>query len=137
MQKKGGIMFTGFNWQQMISAFIVLFAVIDIIGSIPIIINLKEKGKDVNATKATVISFALLIGFFYAGETFSCRYRIIRRGGRIRYFPHVSGNDSGYRNLQKSGADKGSDTRSACLPAAGRGRSFYYASFASCRICQC
>ena len=61
-------MFAGFNWQQMISAFIVLFAVIDIIGSIPIIINLKEKGKDVNAMKATVISFALLIGFFYAGD---------------------------------------------------------------------
>ena len=57
-----------FNLQQMVSAFIVLFAVIDIIGSIPIIINLKEKGKDVNATKATVISFALLIGFFYAGD---------------------------------------------------------------------
>ena len=35
-------MFTGFNWQQMVSAFIVLFAVIDIIGSIPIIINLKD-----------------------------------------------------------------------------------------------
>ena len=50
------------------SAFIVLFAVIDIIGSIPIIINLKEKGKDVNALKATLISFALLIGFFYAGD---------------------------------------------------------------------
>ena len=42
-------MFAEFNFQQMISAFIVLFAVIDIIGSIPIIINLKEKGKDVNA----------------------------------------------------------------------------------------
>ena len=37
-------MFAAFNLQQMISAFIVLFAVIDIIGSIPIIINLKEKG---------------------------------------------------------------------------------------------
>ena len=61
-------MFAGFNWQQMVSAFIVLFAVIDIIGSIPIIINLKEKGKDVNALKATLISFALLIGFFYAGD---------------------------------------------------------------------
>ena len=36
-------MFSAFNWQQMTSAFIVLFAVIDIIGSIPIIINLKEK----------------------------------------------------------------------------------------------
>ena len=37
-------MFESFDFQQMISAFIVLFAVIDIIGSIPIIINLKEKG---------------------------------------------------------------------------------------------
>ena len=61
-------MFAAFNLQQMISAFIVLFAVIDIIGSIPIIINLKEKGKEVNALKATLISFALLIGFFYAGD---------------------------------------------------------------------
>ena len=61
-------MFESFDFQQMISAFIVLFAVIDIIGSIPIIINLKEKGKDVNAMKATVISFLLMIGFFYAGE---------------------------------------------------------------------
>ena len=33
-------MFANFNFQQMVSAFIVLFAVIDIIGSIPIIINL-------------------------------------------------------------------------------------------------
>lgn len=61
-------MFLGFDFQQMISAFIVLFAVIDIIGSIPIIINLKEKGKDVNAIKATGISFALMVGFFYAGD---------------------------------------------------------------------
>lgn len=61
-------MFAQFNFQQMISAFIVLFAVIDIIGSIPIIINLKEKGKEVNALKATVISFILMFGFFYAGD---------------------------------------------------------------------
>lgn len=61
-------MFENFNFQQMISAFIVLFAVIDIIGSIPIIINLKDKGKEVNALKATVISFLLMIGFFYAGD---------------------------------------------------------------------
>ena len=61
-------MFEEFNFQQMISAFIVLFAVIDIIESIPIIINLKDKGKEVNALKATVISFLLMIGFFYAGD---------------------------------------------------------------------
>ena len=41
-------MFEEFNFQQMISAFIVLFAVIDIIGSIPIIINLKDKGKELS-----------------------------------------------------------------------------------------
>ncbi|MGL4851509.1 MAG: MarC family protein [Phocaeicola sp.] len=57
-----------FNLQEFTSAFIVLFAVIDIIGSIPIILDLKEKGRDVNAMKATLISLALLLGFFYAGD---------------------------------------------------------------------
>ena len=61
-------MFTNFNFQQILSAFIVLFAVIDIIGAIPIIIDLKDKGKDVNALKATLISFLLVLGFFYAGD---------------------------------------------------------------------
>ncbi|WP_294531637.1 MarC family protein [uncultured Bacteroides sp.] len=61
-------MFQGFDWQQMVSAFIALFAVIDIIGAIPIIISLKEKGKGVNALQATVISFVLMLTFFYAGD---------------------------------------------------------------------
>ena len=71
-------MFESFDFQQMISAFIVLFAVIDIIGSIPIIINLKEKGKDVNAMKATVI---------------------VCSGRFVCYFPVIIGNDTRYRNL--------------------------------------
>lgn len=74
--QKGGNMFMGFDLQELVSAFIVLFAVIDIIGSIPIIINLKQRGKGVNAMKATVISFLLLLGFFLCGrydaEAFSC-----------------------------------------------------------------
>ena len=61
-------MFSAFNFQELVSAFIVLFAVIDIIGSIPIILNLKQNGRAVNANKATLISFALLLGFFYAGD---------------------------------------------------------------------
>ena len=68
LHKKEVLMFSAFNFQEMISAFIVLFAVIDIIGSIPIILNLKEKGREVNAMKATLISLALLLGFFYAGD---------------------------------------------------------------------
>lgn len=61
-------MFSAFNFQELASAFIVLFAVIDIIGSIPIIINLKDRGQSVNATKATLISFSLMIGFFFVGD---------------------------------------------------------------------
>ena len=41
-----------FNFQEFLSAFIVLFAVIDIIGSIPIILDLKQKGRSVNSMKA-------------------------------------------------------------------------------------
>ena len=59
---------SGLDFQQFLSAFIVLFAVIDTIGSIPIILDLKQKGRSVNALKATLIAFALLIGFFYAGD---------------------------------------------------------------------
>lgn len=53
---------SGLDFQQFLSAFIVLFAVIDIIGSIPIILDLKQKGRSVNALKATLIAFALQIG---------------------------------------------------------------------------
>ena len=42
--------FSAFNFQELISAFIVLFAVIDIIGAIPIILTLKQNGRSVNAT---------------------------------------------------------------------------------------
>ena len=54
--------------QQIVSAFIVLFAVIDIFGSTPIIINLKKQGRPVGAWKASSLSGALLLGFFFAGD---------------------------------------------------------------------
>ena len=69
-------MFTGFDFQDMVSAFIVLFAVIDIIGSIPIIIDLREKGRDVNAVEATIYSAILLVGFFYAGHLLLSLFRV-------------------------------------------------------------
>lgn len=54
--------------QQIVSAFIVLFAVIDIFGSTPIIINLKKQGRPVGAWKASSLSGVLLLGFFFAGD---------------------------------------------------------------------
>ena len=63
-------MFGEFNWQQFISAFVILFAVIDITGSIPIILNLKKKGKKVSARRATLYSTLIFFIFFYVGEGF-------------------------------------------------------------------
>lgn len=61
-------MFLSLDFQEILSAFIVLFAVIDIFGSIPIIINLREKGRGVNPLLASLISFVLMVLFFYGGD---------------------------------------------------------------------
>jgi len=47
-----------------------LFAVIDIIGSVPILASLKNKLGGINEARATLISGALMIGFLYIGEGF-------------------------------------------------------------------
>lgn len=54
--------------REIFTAFMVLFAVIDITGSIPIIINLNSSGKKVHAGKAALISLTILIVFLFAGE---------------------------------------------------------------------
>ena len=56
------------NFLDFFSAFIVLFAVIDPIGAIPIVISVREQGRAVSALKAVVYSFILLCIFFFAGE---------------------------------------------------------------------
>ena len=63
-------MLNQFSVQEFISAFVVLFAVIDVTGSIPIFLSLKKKGKKINATKAALFSLIMFIGFFYVGEAF-------------------------------------------------------------------
>ena len=46
----------------------VLFAIIDILGSIPIILNIKRKGQSVYALKASAVAFFILIAFLFSGE---------------------------------------------------------------------
>ena len=54
--------------KEIFTAFMVLFAVIDITGSTPIIINLNATGKQVQAGKAALISYAVMITFLFAGD---------------------------------------------------------------------
>ena len=57
-----------FNWQEIATAFMVLFAVIDVTGSIPVFADLQSAGRKVSAIKASWISLAILVVFLFAGE---------------------------------------------------------------------
>lgn len=63
-------MLTLFSLREFLSAFIVLFAIIDIIGSVPIFINILDQGKTISAWRAAVMSLIIFVLFFYAGEMF-------------------------------------------------------------------
>lgn len=63
-------MIQSFNMTQFTGAFIVLFAIIDIIGTLPIVMNLQRNGRVVSASRASIISLVLFVGFMYMGEAF-------------------------------------------------------------------
>ena len=56
--------------KELLTVTFTLFAVIDIVGSIPILVSLKEKVGGIRSLRATLISGLLMIGFLYAGEAF-------------------------------------------------------------------
>ena len=56
------------NFVEILSAFIVMFAIIDITGSIPIFIGMEEQGKHIKPLKATAVALGLFIAFYFAGE---------------------------------------------------------------------
>jgi len=58
----------GFNYNDALSAFLILFAVIDIFGSIPIIVSLRKKVGHVQSEKATIVAGAIMIVFLFVGE---------------------------------------------------------------------
>lgn len=60
-----------FNLRELLSSFVVLLAITDIPGNLPIVINLQNKGIKISARRAFIYSLVLLVFFFYAGEAFS------------------------------------------------------------------
>lgn len=59
-----------FNFQHFLSAFLVLFAAVDAVGSIPVILKAKELGRTVNPKMGTIYATVIMFGFFYIGEAF-------------------------------------------------------------------
>ncbi|MBS1920225.1 MAG: MarC family protein [Bacteroidetes bacterium] len=59
-----------FNFGELLTVTFTLFAVIDIVGSVPILISLKEKMGGIRELRATFISGALMVLFLFGGEAF-------------------------------------------------------------------
>lgn len=57
-----------FNLQEFISAFVVLFAIIDVVGSIPIFMRIRSCGKTIDPEKGAIASLAVFMIFMYLGE---------------------------------------------------------------------
>ena len=90
-----------FRFQDFLSAFIILFAVIDITGLTPIIIDMKQKGQNIIAWKAAVYSLVTFLAFLFMGEydtqSVSSRYFFVchcRRAGYLR---------DGHRDVARGG----------------------------------
>lgn len=58
-----------FNFKEIFTAFMVLFAVIDIVGNIPIIIDLRKKVGHIQSERASIISGVIMIIFLFLGKS--------------------------------------------------------------------
>jgi len=56
------------NFKEIFTAFMILFAVIDIIGNIPIIIDLRKKVGHIQSERASIIAGVILIVFLFVGK---------------------------------------------------------------------
>ncbi|MFM9984754.1 MAG: MarC family protein [Flavobacteriales bacterium] len=59
-----------FDINQVFSCFMVLFAVIDIVGSLPVILRIKNQTGNIQPITTTTVSFLLMVMFLFVGEKF-------------------------------------------------------------------
>ena len=57
-----------FDIKEFISATMILFAIIDVVGNIPLIVLLREKFKVIESGKATLVSLIIMVTFLYVGK---------------------------------------------------------------------
>lgn len=56
------------NWKDVFTIGMILFAVIDIVGSIPIIVDLRSKIGHIQSEKATIVAAIIMVAFLFVGE---------------------------------------------------------------------
>jgi len=60
--------FLDFTIQELLGATMILFAVIDILGNIPIIVDLRNKSGEIYAGRASLVALLMMIAFLFVGE---------------------------------------------------------------------
>ncbi len=58
-----------FDFKQILSVTLILFSVIDIIGSVPVVIDLRKKAGKIYSGKATIVAGILMILFLFLGQS--------------------------------------------------------------------
>ncbi|WP_010603112.1 MarC family protein, partial [Pedobacter agri] len=61
--------FMKFDFNQILTTTMVIFAIIDILGSIPVVIELRRKAGHIESEKASIVATALMILFLFLGES--------------------------------------------------------------------
>ena len=56
------------NWTELLKSTMVMFAVIDIVGSIPFLLDIKKKAGDIHAEKASLVALGIMLAFLFLGE---------------------------------------------------------------------
>ena len=57
-----------FDFTEILSVTLILFSVIDILGSVPVIIKLRKQAGHIQSEKATIVAGLIMIVFLYLGE---------------------------------------------------------------------
>lgn len=60
--------FLEFDWKETFTATMILFAVIDILGSIPIIVDLRTRIGHIQSEKASIVAFLIMAAFLFVGD---------------------------------------------------------------------
>ena len=57
-----------FDTTELLKSAMVMFAVIDIVGSIPFLLDIKQKAGDIHPERATIVALGIMLAFLFLGE---------------------------------------------------------------------
>lgn len=69
LRTKSKTMNLNFSFKEIATASMVLFAVIDILGSVPIIISLRKRVGPIQSEKASIVAACIMTAFLFVGES--------------------------------------------------------------------